>query len=465
MKSFLRGALVVVLLAACVGVAVVTRNFWQRSLTPAAVAAAPTAPPKEPVEILELSPEARRNLGLSVKPLKLQSYWRSIQLPGAVVDRPGRSDRGVTSPAVAVVSEIHAYPGDTVRSGERLFTLRVFSEYLQSTQSELFKATHETQLIAEQHQRIKVAAEGGAVPAARVIDLENQLRRQKTAIQAYRQDLLTRGFNPAQIDGVAEGKFVSTIDVVAPPLRSDNSTLAEGNEQPLPLSDEAGSSVSYEIQELKVELGQQVQAGQLLSYLANHRELYVEGYAFKSEAQSVEQAARNGWQVQIEFAEEDAAGWPALQQPFEIRYLANTLDDVSRTFRFFIPLVNQSRMYAKEEQSFVVWRYRPGQRVRLHVPVEELHDVFVVPAAAVVRDGPAAFVFRQNGDLFNRRAVHVLHEDRLNIVLARDSQILPGFFVAQNAAASLNRVLKAQAASGVPAGVHVHADGTTHGAH
>ena len=32
-------------------------------------------------------------------------------------------------------------------------------------------------------------------------------------------------------------------------------------------------------------------------------------------------------------------------------------------------------------------------------------------------------------------------------------------------AASLNRVLKAQSASGLPAGFHVHADGTVHGAH
>ena len=37
--------------------------------------------------------------------------------------------------------------------------------------------------------------------------------------------------------------------------------------------------------------------------------------------------------------------------------------------------------------------------------------------------------------------------------------------LAENAAASLNRVLKAQLASGQPTNVHVHADGTTHEAH
>ncbi|MCX7410335.1 MAG: hypothetical protein NTZ32_19850 [Planctomycetales bacterium] len=113
----------------------------------------------------------------------------------------------------------------------------------------------------------------------------------------------------------------------------------------------------------------------------------------------------------------------------------------------------------------MVWRFRPGQRVRLHVPVEELKNVIVLPSGAVVREGPEAYVFRQNGDLFNRIAVHVLHEDRLNVVLANDSSVASGVYLAQSSAASLNRVLKAQAASGVRADVHVHADGTVHAAH
>jgi hypothetical protein len=99
------------------------------------------------------------------------------------------------------------------------------------------------------------------------------------------------------------------------------------------------------------------------------------------------------------------------------------------------------------------------------VPVEQLENVIVLPAAALVREGPEAYVFRQNGDLFNRIPVHVLQEDRLNVVLANDGGVAPGSYLAQNSAASLNRVLKAQAASGVRADIHVHADGTTHAAH
>ena len=42
---------------------------------------------------------------------------------------------------------------------------------------------------------------------------------------------------------------------------------------------------------------------------------------------------------------------------------------------------------------------------------------------------------------------------------------LPQRTLAHGAAGSLDRVIKAQAASGKDPGVHVHADGTTHAAH
>lgn len=386
-------------------------------------------------------------------------------MPGEIVDRPGYSDRGVTSPAVGVVTEVHAFPGDTVKPGDRLFTLRLFSEYLQNTQSELFKATREIQLITEQHARLEGLVKSGGVPESRLIELDNQLRRQKALIQSYQQDLLTRGLNPEQIRSVADGTFVSTIEVVAPAVMDHKKNSSEI--QPV-VFHATGSNVdglAYEVQELNVELGQQVQAGQLLSTLANHHALFIEGHAFKREASFLAKAAENNWPIRCSFAEDDQVDWPAFDQTLEIRHLANAVNSETRTFNFFIPLLNQSRAYDKDNQTFIVWRFRPGQRVRLQVPVEELKSVLVLPSAAIVREGPEAYVFQQNGDLFNRLPVHVLHEDRLQTVLANDGSVKAGLYLAQSAAASLNRVLKAQAASGIRADVHVHADGTVHAAH
>ena len=399
-------------------------------------------------DVLELSPQARRNLGLVSRPATLSTYRKTILVPGEIRDRPGISDRGVTSPVIGIVTEVHAFPGDTVRPGEKLFTLRLVSEYVQNSQAELFRATRETEL--EQEKRVRLAQVESVIAGSRLIEIDQQLRRLQAAITSHRQDLLARGLSPDQITEAAAGRFVSSIDIVAPPSA---------------VPPAAETDLTFEVQELKVELGTQVQAGHLLAVLSNHRLLYVVGHAFKSEAPALERAAQHRWPVRIEFAEDDATGWPTLPEEFTIRHLANTIDSASRTFDFFIPLENQSRRYETGGESFVVWRFRPGQRVRLHVPVEELADVIVLPAGAVVRDGPEAYVFRQNGDLFKRLPVHVLHEDRLSMVLANDGSVAPGWYLAQTAAASLNRVFEAQSASGTPVGVHVHADGTVHDAH
>ncbi len=414
----------------------------------------PLAP--QEVKTLKLSESARKNFHLVSKSVKPQTYWRTIQIPGVITDRPGFSDRGVTSPAVGTVAEVHAFPGDTIRPGEKLFTLRLFSEYLQNTQAELFRATKELQLIAENKARLDSAAQTGAVTGVKLVELDNQAKRQAAAIQGFRQDLLTRGLTPPQIDAVSEGRFVSTIEVVAPPQRFLTSDQqAEQNYK----------SSRYEVQELKVDLGQQVQAGQLLSMLSNHQDLYIEGSAFKRESTLLAKVAEHSWPVQAEFSDDDGSPWQDIGAPLTIRHLANSLDLESRTLSFFVPLENQSRSYEKEGQVFAVWRFRPGQRVRLHIPVEEMQNVLVLPAPSVVREGPEAYVFQQNGDLFNRISVNVLHQDRQNVVIANDGSVTPGLYLAQSSAAALNRVLKAQAASGVRADIHVHADGTTHAAH
>ncbi len=367
-------------------------------------------------------------------------------------------------------TEIHAFPGDTIRPGESLFTLRLFSEYLQATQTQLFKARQETAIIQAEIARLSGAVASGAVSKSKMIELNSDISRQNTLIQSARQELLTRGLHPEQVAQIEAGTFVSTVDVVAPPMMQTPISSTAGMPNPvqqasLLTDDPSTNGFAYEVQELSVELGQQVQAGQLLAQLSNHQSLYVIGHAFKREAPFLERAAQERRPIEIEFAEDVGGRWPALQQSFEIRHLSNTIDRESRTFDFFIPLANQSRAYEKQGKSFLVWRFRPGQRTRLHVPVEKYENVFVVPAAAVVREGPEAYVFRQNGDLFKQLPVHVLHEDRQSIVIANDGSITPGTYLAQSAAASLNRVLKAQTASGEQPGLHVHPDGTVHAAH
>jgi membrane fusion protein, heavy metal efflux system len=444
-----------------------TRDTWMPWLTtsaPPAVQDEARQAPGGELQQVRLTPQAQGNLRLVSQPLKTETFWRTIPVPGMVVDRPAHSDRGIVAPVTGVVTKVHAFPGDTVKAGDPLFTLRLLSETLHLTQSELFKASREIQIVQEQKDRLTAANVSGAIPEVKKIEVDNQLRRLAVAVQAYRTELLARGLTPAQIDAVTEGKFVSEVQVVAPQRSQDSKRLVGSSATPALSGAEDAAPLSFEVQELKVELGQQVQAGHTLGLLSNHQSLFIEGRGFRQEVPLLEKAAKDGWPVQVEFMEEPGSGWPPLEQTFTIRHIANSIDPASRTFAFYIPLSNQSRSFEKDGKTLLLWRFRPGQKVRLHVRVEKFENVFVLPADAVVREGPEAYVFRQNGDLFDRKPVRVLYQDRQHVVLADDGSVPPGLFVAQNGATQINRVLKS-GSGGLPAGYHMHADGSIHANH
>ncbi|HMP04285.1 MAG TPA: efflux RND transporter periplasmic adaptor subunit [Gemmatales bacterium] len=397
----------------------------------------------QPTGKVLLSDQAIANLGLKALPIQPGTYWKTIQVPGMIVDRPGQSDRGVVAPVAGVVSQINFVPGDTVKPGEVLFTIRILSETLHAAQADLFKATQDIKLAQAQRQRLGTA--GGALPEARLIEVDNQITRLEVAVKAYRRELLNRGLTLAQIDEVAQGHFVGEITIAAPtraPIRPSAPPLME-------------------LQDLNVELGQQVQAGQTLCLLANHQLLAIEGRAFPDETPLLERSVQQRWPVEVDFQEHADAGWKPLEQTLRIRYLANTIDPVSRTFAFQIPLDNEARVVSEAGRTQLLWRFRPGQRVRVRVRVEAWEGVFVLPAQAVVRDGADAYVFIQNENTFERRAVRMLALDRWHAVLAHDGTLLPGMFVVQNGGAQLQRIASA-GATGVPKGYHMHADGTLH---
>ncbi len=401
--------------------------------------------------------QAQENLGLTARKLQSQTYWKTITVPGMVVDRPGLSDRGVVAPATGVIAKVYHVPGDTVRPGDVLFTLKLLSESLHQTQSDLFRSTQDITLAQAQKKRLKESA--GAVPEARMIEVDNQMTRLDVAVKAYRQELLNRGFTPAMLDGVAGGTFVNEFNIVAPARTVAAMSLADAVSSS---GSPAEPPPTYEVQELKADLGQQVQAGQALCTLADHQLLAVEGRAFRDETPLLERSVMERWPVEVDFQEEASANWGEVNQTFHIRHLSNTIDPVNRTFAFLMPLENQSRVIKDGERTQTLWRFRPGQRVRLQVRVEEMKNVFVLPADAVTRDGPEAFLFTQNVNTFTRRPIRVLLQNRQQVVVANDGSFPPGTYAVQSAAAQLNRMVKAGGASGVPKGYHVHADGSLH---
>ena len=455
---------IIVLGVAVAGVLVYLR--WQATKPGggAAKADADPAPIVDGSMPVRLTPQARKNLGLVSQPATLTTYWRKIEVPAVVIDRPGVSDRGVVAPVAGVVTQIHGQLGATVAHGRPLFTIRIVSDELHAAQRELFKTNEEIAIARQKRERLAGFVQEGGLPKARLIEIDNDIRRLEATVKAYDQDLHSRGFSAGQIAAIAQGDFVKEIVVTAPGEREVGESIPEALAS-AEASDTRVGSFHYELHELKVELGEQVAAGTLLCSLADHRELLLEGRGFKDDLPLIQRAAESESPVEIEFEQPTSDRWPDAPNDLHIQHVANTSDPETRTFAFYIPLKNRWEAYTRDGQPRLLWQFRPGDRMRVRVAVEKLSDVFVLPREAVVREGPEAYVFRQNGDLFDRLPVHVLAEDRTSVVIDNDGSVRPRTYLAQSSAASLNRVLKAQMASGQPTNVHVHADGTVHAAH
>lgn len=446
-------------------VALLTRDRWLPRFVPSIAAGSESSVPLEqsnsapPNGKVLLSDQAITNLGLVARPIQPATYWKTIQIPGMIVDRPGRSDRSVVSPATGIVSKINFFPGDTVRSGEVLFTIRLMSETLHQTQADLFKAIQDIRLAESQRKRLASAKE--AIPESRLIEVDNQLIRLELAVKTFRRELGNRGLSLPQIDEVVQGNFVNEITVQAPTRSAGAPALVDEPIAGQAATDAGQAAPTFELQASHVELGQQVEAGQLLCLLANHQMLAIEGRAFRDETPLLEQSVKEGWPVTVDFQENSESGWPPLAGEYQIRHLANTIDPINRTFAFTIPIENESRVVEVNGRTQILWRFRPGQKLRLLVRVKKLDDVFIVPADAVVQEGAEAFVYTQNVNTFTRRPVRIITQDRQQTVLAHDASLLPGSYVVQGAAAQLNRMAKSEN-SGVPKGFHIHADGSLH---
>jgi biotin carboxyl carrier protein len=437
-----------------------TRGRWLPHVFPAKPEAKPggekDAPPAHAgeAERVELSPEAQANLGLdkegAVDNLVPTEYWRRVPVPGVIVDRPGESDRGVTSKVAGVVTEIRAKPGDTVRAGEPLFKLELASEFLQGTQAELAKAATDLGFAATERDRVANLVKAGTTAGSELAKVQNQVDRLTTQVNGHRRQLQLFGLTPAQVNAAEKGEVITQMTIFAP---------ARTQEGWFPFPDD----LLYEVQELSVQRGAQVQAGQTLCLLANHQRLYVEGQAFASETRPLADAAEKRLPVPIEFPGETPGDWPAVP-PLVVHHLG-TPAAAGTTFPFYLALENQYRHFAREGKTYFAWRFRPGQRVRLRLPVEKVVTLgpdgktevlpFVLPAGAIVREGAEAFVFVQNGDLFVKRPVRVLYEDRNETVIARGGDVSTADFVVRTpAAAAINRALKAAASKGAGGDPH-----------
>ncbi|MDB5336736.1 MAG: hypothetical protein JWN70_2355, partial [Planctomycetaceae bacterium] len=291
------------------------------------------------------------------------------------------------------------------------------------------------------------------------------------------QELLVRGLGPEQIQKIVETKTLIrqfTVRVpkadVGPDLHSKDTADREEEDAthllPVSLKKESPSTPHlkehehqgslYSVESLNVSLGKLVQPGEELCQLASHTVLLIEGQAFERESALVTRALEQAWPISVIF--ETGETQTVVRNDLKILYVDNSIDEVHRTLKFFVPLANEVVRDNPGANGLMyrTWRFKPGQKVRLLLPVENLKERIVLPADALVKEGPDAYVFRQNGKLMEEVPVTVEHLDPREVVIKNDGSLFEGDEVARNQAYQLHLALKK--AEGGPADPHAGHD-------
>jgi multidrug efflux pump subunit AcrA (membrane-fusion protein) len=387
---------------------------------------------------LELSEQAQKHLGLKPLVVKLEPFERTISIPGIVVERPGSSSVEVPAPMAGIVTDIHVGEGAAVQPehrssgskpepGQLLFELRLTHEELVQVQGDFLNTVEQLAVVDQEIKRLEASAvqiQGQDVqPFAGKTLLTQKYEKQKleATLRAQRQRLELHGFSVDQIEDIQKSRQLRRRMQVRTP--------------PNPNDPQGASPRKLWVTKLKVRPGQHVDAGESLATLVDYSDLLIEGKAFEQDAPRIAGAMQQHRLVKALF--ESEPGKP--REKLEIEYLSTEVDRESRAFHFYVRLPNEPLRSApspanKEKltssdsgQGTVVgWRYKPGQRVDVLVPVEQWTNRIVLPIDAVVRDGAEWYVFRQNGEKhFDRQPVHVEYHDQRWVVVANDGSLSP----------------------------------------
>jgi cobalt-zinc-cadmium efflux system membrane fusion protein len=417
---------------------------------------------------LELSEQARRNIGLQTGAIEVSNFVRTMSVPGLVAERPGQTRVRVVAPLTGIVTRVHVIEGEAVPPGQPLFELRLTHEDLLNSQVEFLKLTEELDVVNREIDRLKPIVDKGAIPQKTLLDRQYDQQKLRGAQRAQRQSLRLHGLAETQIDDVEQSRtLLSALTVVAPnPPEPQLPSAAPSALAPSPSTGSASTGSAsdapapaaplLQVEDLETEVGRLVTAGDSLLSLADYSRLYIEGNAFEQDVELIAQTlARH---APITAIVDSHAGASARVEGLSILYLADQINPLERTLHFYLTLPNQP---IRDEQvgghRFVNWRFKPGQRTQLQIPVEEWTDRLVLPAAAVAQEGPDWFVFVENGDHFDRRPVHVEYRDRSHVVVAQDGSLFPGDVVALTAAAQLQMALRNRSGGAIdPHAGHSH---------
>ena len=390
---------------------------------------------------LEVTESALKNIGFEPVTIALSDFDKTLQLPATVVERPGRSQVQIPAPLSGVVTKIFAIEGESIEANAPIFELRLTHEELVTAQKEFLQSAENLDVINREIKRLEAISEG-VLAGKRIIEQQYEKQKVEAALRAQREALVLHGISEEQIEKIlSTRKLLKQLTVYAPSHPQSEKDFTEKHR--------------YSIQSLPVKLGEQVESGEAMAVLSDHCMLYLEGRAFEGDVSVLRESLEKSWKLTARPLD----GSKGLIRDLEILYLADHIDPETRAFRFYAELPNSIALSRSggNDKEFLYWKYRPGQKMEISIPVQRWEARIVVPAEAVVEEGAEKFVFIQNGNKFERRPIHVEYRDPSSVVIENDGSIFEGDVIAAKGAYQIQLALKNKSGGGVdPHAGHNH---------
>lgn len=306
---------------------------------------------------LELSNQARSNIGLKLATIELRPFEKTITVPGIITEKPGRTIVEITAPMTGVVTQIAALHGEAVEPGQLLAEMRLTHEELVQAQGDLLRTAESLDVTNREITRVERLTRDGAIAGKTLIDLNYEKQKAEAILRAQSQTLVLHGLSEKQVADILETrKLLQKLSIAVPTDVASN--VSQGVQQ------------SLQVQELRVERGQHVTAGDVLFVLADHQELFIEGRAFEQDVQAVSNAVAQDWKVSASLENKSGQSEGAVTD-LSVAFMANKVDPESRAFRFYVTLPNRilRETKAADGRKYLDWEFKPGQRVQIHPPL------------------------------------------------------------------------------------------------
>ena len=181
----------------------------------------------------KLSPQAIKNLGITLAEADTTVFWKYQAVPATVAEAP-LSVQPLYAPIGGRVLEIKAMPGEVVAGGAVVLTilrdalprptlamtdqiLKPANEEFHRAAGELRKAGRGLELLKTELERIKKFAESGTqdglpiLPRKNLIDLQYEIARAEMDVQIAENELRRHGSTDEQIAGMAAGKSFTVL--------------------------------------------------------------------------------------------------------------------------------------------------------------------------------------------------------------------------------------------------------------